>query len=293
MVRLHFSIELHYDVAPPEADFIFNIHAAHTPQQTVVVENLQIDPPVPYTVETDPCTRNRYLRLKSGGGPLCVRYEATVDLEHHVASPGELNEVPVRDLPISVLPYIYPSRYCESDRLHKLANTKFGNLTPGYGRVQAICDWVRQHARFESNTSGGTTSALDTLVDAAGVCRDFSHLMIALCRALNIPARFATGIDYGANPRLGPTDFHAYVEVYLGHRWFMFDASGTAIPMGFVRFGTGRDASDCAFAMLFGSMSCGSPIIDIEAVPDQHGRLKMPEHSSQALSTDQPEPALA
>ena len=86
------------------------------------------------------------------------------------------------------------------------------------------------------------------------MCRDFAHLMIALCRAVNIPARFATGTDYGADPALGPPDFHAYVEVYLGDRWYIFDPSGTAIPMGFVRFGTGRDAADVAFATIFGGV---------------------------------------
>jgi transglutaminase-like putative cysteine protease len=111
--------------------------------------------------------------------------------------------------------------------------------------------------------------------------------MIALCRALNIPARFATGIDYGADPALGPTDFHAYVEVYLGDRWYIFDPSGTAIPMGFVRFGTGRDAADAAFATIFGGVQSPPlpPRLRIEALtgtPD----LTLPVHCTQALSTD-------
>jgi len=88
----------------------------------------------------------------------------------------------------------------------------------GYQRVAAIRDWVQAHVSFCSNTSDSTTSACDTLVTKQGVCRDFAHLMIALCRAVNIPARFASGIDYGADPALGPQDFHAYVEAYLGHR---------------------------------------------------------------------------
>jgi len=127
---------------------------------------------------------------------------------------------------------------------------------------------------------------MDTLVDTVGVCRDFAHLMIALCRAINIPARFTTGIDYGADPALGPTDFHAYVEVYLGDRWYMFDPSGTAIPMGFVRFGSGRDAADVAFATIFGTVGTSAPRISIEALPAEDGRLLMPYHCPQALSTD-------
>ena len=96
-------------------------------------------------------------------------------------------------------------------------------------------------------------TAYSTFVERKGVCRDFAHLMIALCRAVNLPARFTTGTDYGADPILGPPDFHAYVEVFLGGRWYIFDPSGTAIPMGFVRFGTGRDAADVAMREIAGA----------------------------------------
>jgi len=205
---------------------------------------------------------------------------------HHIAQPEEIGEVPVARLPASVLSYIYPSRYCQSDRMHRLAMREFGQQRQGYARVQGIRDWVRQHTKFTSNTSTAQTSAIDTLIETVGVCRDFAHLMIALCRAINIPARFATGIDYGADPALGPTDFHAYVEVYLGDRWYMFDPSGTAIPMGFVRFGTGRDAADVAFATIFGSVQSAAPVISIAAVAGADGRVNMPYHCAQALSTD-------
>ena len=159
-------------------------------------------------------------------------------------------------------------------------------MRQGYSRVQAIRDWVNHHVSFTSNSSTGNTTAIDTLIDEAGVCRDFAHLMIALCRAVNIPARFVSGIDYGADPALGPTDFHAYVEVYVGHRWFMFDPSGTAIPMGFVRLATGRDAADAAFATMFGGVSSSAPLISIEALSDDQGKLVLPQHVAEALSTD-------
>jgi transglutaminase-like putative cysteine protease len=152
--------------------------------------------------------------------------------------------------------------------------------------VQAIRDWVLNRVTFLPNSSTGNTSAVDTLVEEVGVCRDFAHLMIALCRAVNIPARFVTGIDYGSDPALGPTDFHAYVEVYLGDRWYIFDPSGVAIPMGFVRFGTGRDAADAAFATIFGGVRGTAPIIQIEAIPNVQGILVVPQHVPYALSTD-------
>jgi hypothetical protein len=286
MVRLQFSIELNYEIDQPGCDFIFSIHAAQTPHQRVVRESLHISQPLTPHLHTDPATDTRFLRLKAFDGPLMVRYEATVDLDHHTAQPDQLAEVAVADMPWGVLPYIYPSRYCQSDRLHRLAVREFGHLWQGYSRAQAIRDWVANHVSFTSNSSNGNTTAVDTLVEEVGVCRDFAHLMIALCRAVNIPARFTTGIDYGADPALGPTDFHAYVEVYLGNRWYMFDPSGTAIPMGFVRFGTGRDAADSAFATMFGGVRGAAPILHIEAVPNAQGVLVVPEHVPYALSTD-------
>lgn len=286
MVRLKFSIELNYEITLPGCDFIFSIHAAQTPHQTVVTEALTLSQPLQSNLYTDPITHTRFLRLKAPGGPLSVRYDATVDLNHYTAQPDQLQEVPVANLPGSVLPYIYPSRYCQSDRLLRLATKEFGHLWQGYSRVQAIRDWVLNRVTFQSNTTTGITSAVDTLVEEVGVCRDFAHLMISLCRAVNIPARFATGIDFGADPILGPTDFHAYVEVYVGDRWYLFDASGVAIPMGFVRFGTGRDAADAAFATIFGGVVGAAPVIQIEAIPNAQGVLVMPHHVPYALSTD-------
>lgn len=286
MIRLELALDLEYNISEPGCDFIFNIHAARTPRQHVLDESLTLSQNLQPQVETDPATLNRYLRVKAFAGPLKLSYRATVDLVHHFGSPGDIAEVPVARLPAPVLSYIYPSRYCQSDRLHRMAMREFGQRWQGYSRVQEIRDWVLQRTTFASNTSNSNTSAIDTLLEQVGVCRDFAHLMIALCRAINIPARFTTGIDYGADPALGPTDFHAYVEVYLGDRWYMFDPSGTAIPMGFVRFGTGRDAADVAFATIFGTVTSAAPAISIRAVPGADGQLVMPHHCADAISTD-------
>jgi len=286
MVRLNISIELDYEITAPGCDFIFNVHAAHTARQHVVQESLTLSQNVPSVVETDPFTLNRYLRLSAAAGPFQLTYRATIDLTHFTALPSQIPEVPVARLPGQVLDYIYPSRYCQSDRLLKLAMREFGGQWHGYQRVQNIRDWVQRRTTFQQATSNTNTSAIDTLIETVGVCRDFAHLMIALCRAINVPARFTTGVDYGADPALGPTDFHAYVEVYLGDRWYIFDPSGTAIPMGFVRLGTGRDAADVAFATIFGSATSSAPRIAIEAMPGDDGRLVMPYHCTEALSTD-------
>jgi transglutaminase-like putative cysteine protease len=286
MIRLRLSLELDYEVGDPGADFIFVVHAAHTERQRVLDETLTLSQNVVSRIDTDPVTRNRCLRLSAMPGPLRVAYAATVELDHHFAAPAQVAEVPVARLPASALSYLYPSRYCESDRLLRLAMREFGAQWHGYGRVQAIRDWVLQRTTFTQNTSNSNTSAIDTLLATVGVCRDFAHLMIALCRAVNIPARFTTGIDYGADPALGPTDFHAYVEVYLGDRWYIFDPSGTAIPMGFVRMGTGRDAADVAFATIFGTVSSSAPRIAIQAIAGADGRLATPYRCAEALSTD-------
>ncbi len=285
MIRLKFSIELNYGIADYASDFIFNIHAAQTQCQTVVTEELYLSQPLVPVIYTDPTYGSRYMRLKAEPGQLQVRYAATVDITHHVEPPGRLMEVPISQLPAAVLPYIYPSRYCQSDRLHKFATREFGHLRQGYWRVLAIHDWVRQRTRFLSGSSNTSTSAVDTIIEQVGVCRDFAHLMIALCRASNIPARFVSGIDYGADPALGPTDFHAYVEVYLSERWYLFDPTGVSPPMGLVRLGTGRDAADVSFATMFGAISSSAPVIAIEAIDDPAAGYLRPWHCNEALST--------
>ncbi len=286
MIKLKLAIELSYTIDRPGCDFVFNIHVAPTLSQVVHEENLELSQSLAADVFRDPGTGNRYLRVAAAPGPIRVHYAAIIGLTHYMMQPSQLAEVPVSRLPGSVLRYLYPSRYCQSDRLSKLAIREFGHLSPGYSRVQAVQNWVRQRVVFTPGSSNASTSAIDTLVDGIGVCRDFAHLMISLCRALNIPARFATGIDYGADPALGPIDFHAYVEVFLGDRWYIFDPSGLAMPMGFVRLGTGRDAADASFATVFGSVYSAMPVISIEAIVDSSNNYFMPYHCAEALSTD-------
>ena len=285
MVRLNVRIALAYQVQAQGADFIFNIQAAYTPLQKVSVEQLVISPMGTCEQGIDDVTNNRTLRLHAPTGPLALTYAATIDLHHHLALTTDLQEIPVAQLPTAVLPYLYPSRYCQSDVLGSMVMGLFGALPPGYARVVAVQTWVQAHVTFKSNTSNSATSALDTLRDRVGVCRDFAHLMIALCRALNMPARFSTGTDFGADPVLGPPDFHAYVEVYLSHRWYIFDPSGTAIPLGFIRIGTGRDAADVSIATIFGSVVSEQPVINVTADAGPHGQYMLPTASVYGIST--------
>jgi transglutaminase-like putative cysteine protease len=281
-----YEVELSYLVQAAGADFIMNVQAARTRQQLLLHEDLWLTPGLVTQEYIDPVTQARFLRFRAGTGMISLRYSATVEISHRFDEPAAIPETWIPNLPGDVLPFLYPSRYCESDALNTFAMGQFGSLWQGYGRVQAICEWVNRNVAFVSGSSSGTTSAADTLRQGQGVCRDFAHLMIALCRAVNIPARFTTGLDYGADPALGPTDFHAYVEAFVGGRWYMFDPSGTAIPMGFVRLTSGRDAADSAYASIFGNVLPQSRRLEIKPVPGRDGVLREPYRTWQAVSTD-------
>lgn len=284
---LRLDIALDWEVRSGEADLLLNVQAARTPQQQVAWESLSITPLLALREELDPVNSARWLRLRACPGAVSLNYSAVVHLAHHLADAASITETRVGELPVAVLPYLYPSRYCESDKLNTFAMDTFGALRQDHARVHAISEWVRRHVRYESGSSGGTTSAVDTFVQRRGVCRDFAHLMIALCRALNIPARFTTGLDYGADPILGPPDFHAYVEAWLGQRWWIFDPSGTAIPLGFMRFASGRDAADCAYATLFGDIRPLGRRLQVSATAGPDGVVRTPAHTGQAVSTAQ------
>lgn len=289
MVKLKFSIALAYQVLDSSADFIFNIQPALTQRQKVVQESLSISQPLNYQQLVNEMDGSRYIRLQANAGALDVRYEGVVEINHFRENPEMLQEMPIAELPIEILTYVYPSRYCQSDRLGALANFEFGAMTPGFARVEAIRQWVNKRTKFRIGSSDSRTSSVDTLLGHVGVCRDFAHLMIALCRSLNMPARFVSGIDYGADPSLGPTDFHAYVEVMLSGRWYLFDPSGVSPVMGLLRFGTGRDAADVSFATIFGAVVSQIPVISIEAEIDEQAGYSLPTHHDDAFSTaDQP-----
>lgn len=284
MPRLHYTVCLAYDVQDAGAHLVLNIEAARTPHQTVVREHLTVAPNVRVDRHTDPVLANRWLRVHASAGPLTVRYEAVVDVLAQEDDPAGLLEQPVGELPFEVLPYLAPSRYAESDRLRAAAQREFGSLAPGYARVMAIRAWVQQHLQYVSQSSVETTSATDSLVARVGVCRDFANLMVALCRALNLPARLVSSLDYGKDPAMGPPDFHAVTEVFLSGRWYLFDPSGVALPTGLLRIGTGRDASDIPFASLFGAVvPTAPPAITVVALAEDGHAL--PAATSLALST--------
>ena len=285
MIRFDLAVSLDYTVLAP-SDFVFMVQPARTPYQRVTWERLEVSPSVDAYEEVHGMPPNRHLRLHAEPGPLQVKYEAIVDLVHHFDLPTDIRETPIAELPTSVLQYVYPSRYCQSDRLLDVARREFGDIPRGYARVEAIRHWVQSRTKFQPGSSHVGTSALETYDCAAGVCRDFAHLMITMCRAVNIPARLATGVDYGADPALGPPDFHCYVECYLDGRWWLFDPSGISPRMGLLRIATGRDASEVAFATIFGSVRWTRPHVSVRVDGDEANGLVQPFRHDYAVSTD-------
>jgi transglutaminase-like putative cysteine protease len=175
---------------------------------------------------------------------------------------GELDEVDVgarqrepTELPFSTLQFLLPSRYCEVDsELLPFAWNTFGGTTPGWARVQAIVDFVHEHLTFNYKTARPTRTALDAFREREGVCRDFTHLAVTLCRCMNIPARYTTGYlgDIGIPPVPSPMDFSAWFEVFLGDRWYTFDARHNQRRIGRIVMARGRDAGDVPITMCFG-----------------------------------------
>jgi transglutaminase-like putative cysteine protease len=163
-------------------------------------------------------------------------------------------QIPVQDLPPEVLVYLLSSRFCEVERLLDVAWRLFGQTPEGWGRVQAICDWVHGNVRFDYLSARPTKTAHDVYQECAGVCRDFSHLALTFCRCMNIPARYATGYlgDIGIPPQPYPMDFSGWFEAYLDGRWYTFDARHNVARIGRILMAHGRDAVDVAMTTSFG-----------------------------------------
>tara|TARA_R110000868_G_scaffold192065_1_gene436368 strand:- start:7 stop:837 length:831 start_codon:yes stop_codon:yes gene_type:complete len=261
---MHFvkiASELVYTVNSPSS-FVFNIAAAITDHQKTVEENLFISPSMNSEWFQLNNFGSRGVRIDAEPCELTINYNATVELSPDIEQNRYLNEVEHNKLPTSVLSFLNPSRYCESDRLGRLAWKEFGQLQPGYLRVDAICNWVNDHLDYVADSTDTSSSACDVLIQRAGVCRDFAHVSIALCRALGIPARYVSGYAVG----LEPPDFHGFFEAYLEDRWFLFDATRMAPVSGLVRIGIGRDAADASFANIVGLAMMKSIKVEATAV---------------------------
>jgi len=252
-------IKLGYDIvfglpAATTIVYVLHVHPSRT-TDLVTPESFRIEPSLPVEEYFDGFG-NRCGRVNAPAGNIRLLNAAVI------RDSGELDPcVPterqndVTSLPLETLAFVLPSRYCEVDsELLEFAWSTFGSTPPGWQRVQAVCDFVHGHIRFDYMQARANRTALEAFHERVGVCRDFTHLAITLCRCLNFPARYVTGYlgDIGVTPSPDPMDFSAWFEVFLGKQWYTFDARHNARRIGRVVIGRGRDAGDVPITMAFG-----------------------------------------
>jgi transglutaminase-like putative cysteine protease len=270
--------ELNYMVSGPSA-FIFNVGVVTNSFQRVLTEQFTTSPIYQVEESLPALEEKRHHRFSSTAGSLRVSYQATVELAHRIQKGDNVPETVPAGIPSEVIPYLYPSRYCESDMLVRLAQHEFGKLQRGFSRVTAICNWIHDNVEYLRGSTNPLTSAYDTATERAGVCRDFAHLAIAFCRAVSIPARFVAGYAYA----LEPPDFHAYFEAYLDGGWYIFDPTRLAPQTGLIRVGTGHDAADTSFATIFGPAAFSLMKVTMELLDGP-----APTYTTDAISTSSP-----
>ena len=255
--------ELQYQVLMPTT-FIFNIQVSKTSSQIILEETLTTNPFFQLEEFTSANGEARFIRVQVNNKiNFTISYKAVVDLHYNMIDQNQLlNTTPVIKLDADVIPYLFPSRYCQSDKLQKLAVKEFGQIENAYAKVSAINEWIFNNVEYISGVTTSSTSAHDTLTERTGVCRDFAHLGITLCRALSIPARYFTGYAYNLNP----PDFHACFEAYIGGEWIFFDPTKLVPANGLVKIANGRDAADAAVASIFGSTNCISINVKCESL---------------------------
>jgi transglutaminase-like putative cysteine protease len=232
---------------------MLNVHPSRA-LDVITPDHLRITPSLPVTRYTD-AFGNICTRLVAPPGQVEISTDALV-WDSGLPEPVEANarQHEVAELPHDALVFLLASRYCETDRLMQDAWARFGKTPLGWPRVQAICDFVHSHVRFGYQHARATKTAAEVAVERGGVCRDFAHLAITLCRCMNIPARYCTGYlgDIGVPPEPEPMDFSAWFEAYLGGRWYSFDARHNTPRIGRIVMARGRDAADVAISTTFG-----------------------------------------
>ena len=253
------SATLDYRFAEP-CEVLRLVEAARTPDQVIQGESLIITPGVNISRLDDSVTGERRAVFTAMGDHR-ISYSVRVDVLARDADLTDAPQAAIRDLPPEAVRYLRASRYCPSDRFEAFSQRQFGDLRGGE-RVTAILAWIAREIDYRAGISDAGTTALDTFLDRAGVCRDFAHLAISLARAADIPARAVSAYAW----KLEPPDLHAVAEVYLGGRWRLIDPTGRAPIDGLVRVATGLDAADIAFMTIFGRGEMLAQSFAIEAL---------------------------
>ena len=253
-MQIRIGYELVFECQQPVPMMLaVNVHSTRR-SDLIVADDLTTDPQVPVTTYLDRF-QNLCSRIVAPAGRIRLSSSAIVrDSGEPDAVAPSVEQVPVEHLPDETLVFLLGSRYCETDRLSTLAWSLFGNTPAGWARVQAICDFVHNHIAFGYEHARATKTAWEAYTEKTGVCRDFTHLAVALCRCMNIPARYCTGYvsDIGQPPPYPPMDFAAWFEAYLDGGWYTFDPRNHAPRVGRVLMARGRDAADVAISNSFG-----------------------------------------
>jgi len=243
---LRTSCDLTFDITVP-TPFILMLRPRSGSNQWIISEEYKIVPSVPVTEFTD-IYGNLCQRLIAPAGHFSIHTTAEVMTSDHVDEAPGAPFVEIQNLPEGVLTYLLPSRYCEADHFCQMATEITKDALLGYDQVSVITTWIQNNIRFESYFSDILVSATEVNERQSGVCRDLSHLAIAMCRSLSIPARMVVGYLHN----LEPMDLHAWFEVYVGNRWYTFDATQAQMKGGYIAIGYGRDAADVAIYNQFG-----------------------------------------
>jgi transglutaminase-like putative cysteine protease len=259
-VNIRFGYELVFAI-PNTTPMIVTLHSQPNPTQRLVRPDImQTTPALPLVFFTDPFG-NTSTRFEAPCGNLRITADGIMEDTGtpEPAYPSAIEHA-VRELPPDTLQYLLSSRYCETDLLMAEAWRLFGNLMPGWSRVQAICNFVNREIKFGYEFARPTRTAMETYRDRHGVCRDLAHLAIAFCRCLNIPARYCTSYlgDIGVPPVDAPMDFSGCMEVFLGGAWHVFDPRNNARRIGRIIIARGRDAADVAISTAFGTQTLNS-----------------------------------
>jgi transglutaminase-like putative cysteine protease len=252
-IKLRVGCEFLYDVSAATPVTV-QVRPRSDSSHKLVSETWSTTPEVPLDEYSD-FYGNPVKRFVMPVGPLVLRYDALCTVpDEPDPDASAVPQTPIEQLPGEVLHFTLPSRYCLSDELMSMAWELFGQTEPGSARVQAVCDWVHDNIKFQYGTSDPLTTSVDVLKNGKGVCRDLTHVAVSFCRALNIPTRYVFGYlpDIYVPFSPDPMDFAAWMEVYLGDRWWTFDPRNNERRVGRVLIGRGRDALDVAMLTTFG-----------------------------------------
>ncbi len=254
MIKIRVGYELVYECPQPTPMLLLlNLHYSRA-SDILIPDHIVTSPSVPITAYRDGFG-NWCSRILAPAGEIRISTDALVK-DSGLVDPVNIyaRQHEVCDLPTDTLVYLLGSRYCETDRMVELAWSLFGNTPMGWPRVQAICDFVHNHITFGYEFSRSTKTAFDAYNEGAGVCRDFTHLAITLCRCMNIPARYCTGYlgDIGVPYSPAPMDFSAWFEAYLDGHWYTFDPRHNHPRVAHLLMARGRDATDVPLSNVFG-----------------------------------------